>query len=98
MAPVTSGRGSRWYVFYAHLARLASRLGPRRLLVARLAPRRGVEAPLLRLVHLLPHKVAEHEPQHLGQHVPYKEKNQQQREREEHELFKKKGNLRRVAG
>ena len=32
----------------------------------------GVEATLLRLVHLLPHKAAEHRPQHLGQHVPYK--------------------------
>ena len=92
-------RSSGRHVLYPHLAGLGSWLLLALGLVTTGRPTTGrrIKPALLRLVHLLPHKAAEHCSQHMRQHKPYKQKKQQQRKREGHELSEKKGNL-RVAG
>jgi len=87
-------RSSGRHVLYPHLAGLGSWL---LLALSLVTTGRRIKPALLRLVHLLPHKAAEHCSQHMRQHKPYKQKKQQQRKREGHELSEKKGNL-RVAG
>ena len=99
MAPVARRRGGGRHVLYAHLAGLGGGLGRAlRLVATTREAARCIKTALLRLVHLLLHKASEHCPQHPGQHKPYKYKKQQQRKREAHELFEKKGNLRRAGG